>query len=509
MKCSFKFPHNLSILPIAAQLSSILSLALSGWASGEDPAPAAELTFAPAVATVAPSTVTVACLIPIEGQDKADWDSLTDDHRRIMRAKGAVIQVGAEVFRYIGHGSGFCVDAKGHFVTNNHVIDVPESDPTDRIQFAVCVGRRNVWHAAELVGRDPATDIAVIRAPDADAIPAKWGNSDNLQQGDIALAIGTPEDLDLRQTVTLGVISATSRSVGGLLYEDFIQTDASINSGNSGGPLINLRGEIIGVNQSIRLGEVTTGSGDAAKSGDGSALRSEGNIGLAFSVPSNLAKHVAGELIAHGRVRRGFLGVKLAATVARVGGVDAVGVKIEDVLPKTPAHNGGLQKGDTILAFDGHPVSSVQRFHLAVSLMPPESRVGLSLQRDGKTIERQVTLGDLGTTRYSAIGFDPTTQEPPELEGVELAVVEGPEDGEVVVVARVNAGCPAALAGLKAPSIIVAVGGVRVKSPTEFEQAASTTVQGEHLLLTVRQITKRSIGEPKEISIPITKSKNQ
>lgn len=493
---------------IFAQTAFGLAIGFSGTASiaqnstqDKDGTPSMDwsrITFAKSVKAAAPSTVTVVCLSPFQGEDLETWNQLTEEHHRILGNAHSAISLDGTWYSPVSHGSGFVIDKEGHIVTNNHVV---ESD--EEVHYAVSVGTDESWHKATLIGRDPSTDIAVLRLDAIRPEPIAWGDSEALEQGDLVLAIGTPRGLHLRQTVTLGVVSATGRAIDDLRYEDYIQTDASINGGNSGGPLINLKGEVIGVNQSILLGMITTGDGSAARMGDGSPLRSDGNIGLGLAVPSNLARSVARELIDHGRVRRGFLGVKLgdAATDSSQFGAS---VRVTDVLPGTPAEQAGMKAGDLLISLDGKAVDSVRTFHLAVSMKAPSTKARISLIRNRKPVEVEATLADLAETRYAAIGFDPTSHEPVNLDGIEIQSVSNGYD-EALVVARVRTGSQAEKAGLTAPSMLAAVAGVPVTTFEEFSAVAATSVQDGHLLLSVRPLSRKGLGETAHISLPVQK----
>ena len=460
------------------------------------------LSFADAVKSAAPSTVTIVTGRPLSESKQRVWDRMNDQQRKALIQEQEVIKIGSNWLEPVGHGSGFIVDDKGSIVTNNHVVAVIDSHP--EVTFGVSVGRENLWRPATIVGRDPSTDLAVVDiASDASLKPVSWGDSEALQQGDVVLAIGTPRELQLKQTVTMGIVSATGREIGGLRYEDFIQTDASINSGNSGGPLINVKGEVVGVNQSIVLGDITSSDGSSAQGPSGDRLRVNGNIGLGMAIPASLARKIADELIQHQRVRRGYLGVKLEEVSDETGGSTFSSLQVTDLLPDSPAAQAGVKPGDDLLMFNNRAVSSMRAFHLQVSLTEPGTKAALSVLRKGEPVTLNVVLGDLAKTRYAAIGFDPTTREFPDLEGVELQQIRHPVLGQGIVIARLDASSPAARAGVRAPALIIAVAGVEVSSAEEFKSAVQTTVQGGYLLLTVKEIRPRGMGNQMDVSIPV------
>ncbi len=268
-------------------------------------------------------------------------------------------------------GSGVIVDAeKGYILTNNHVIDKAEE-----IEVTLLDGRKL---KAKIVGTDPATDVAVIqvKAKNISALPL--ADSDRLRVGDFVVAIGNP--FGLGQTVTSGIISALGRTGLGIEgYEDFIQTDASINPGNSGGALVNLRGELVGINTAI-------------------FSQSGGNIGIGFAIPINMAHEVMQQLIAHGRVERGMLGVQvqdLTPELAQAFDIpNRKGVVISAVIPGSAAEKAGLKPGDIIVAINGRPVEDSADVRNTIGLIRVGSGVKLTILRDGKERIIHATIGE-------------------------------------------------------------------------------------------------------------------
>jgi serine protease Do len=276
-----------------------------------------------------------------------------------------------------GIGSGFVFDDRnGYILTNNHVVASGEF-------WKVRLADKREFDA-KLVGTDPQTDVAVLKVEPTNLTAATLGNSDELEVGDWVLAVGSPFGL-LEQSVTAGIISAKGRRGFGLNnYEDFLQTDAAINQGNSGGPLVNLNGEVVGINTAI-----------ISKSG--------GYQGIGFTIPINQAKHIATKLIKGGSVVRGWMGVqvnKLKPTDAKEFDVPAgEGVSVEAVVLRGPAHRAGLLPGDVLMEVNGKPVKSPNDIHDAVADMEPGSQVKLLVHRKDdkeqtvKTVDLKMVVG--------------------------------------------------------------------------------------------------------------------
>jgi len=266
-------------------------------------------------------------------------------------------------------GSGVIIDAeKGYVITNNHVID-----KADKITVTLQDGQ-NV--EAKLVGSDKNTDIALIKINNGHLIELPKGNSDLLQVGDYVVAIGSP--FGLGQTVTSGIVSALGRSSLGIEgYEDFIQTDASINPGNSGGALVNLQGELIGINTAI-----------VGPSG--------GNVGIGFAIPINLANQIVNQIIQYGNIQRGQLGIQmqdLTPALAKAFGIDQQhGAVVAGIIPGSAADKAGLQRGDVIIAVNGQALDSSTKLRNRVALMQVGDVVNLDILRDGKEINLKARI---------------------------------------------------------------------------------------------------------------------
>ncbi|MDZ7853396.1 MAG: Do family serine endopeptidase [Halomonas sp.] len=272
-------------------------------------------------------------------------------------------------------GSGVIVSDVGYVLTNHHVIR-----GADQIQVALRDGRETL---AEVIGTDPESDLAVLRI-DLDSLPVmKLTDTTRIAVGDVALAIGNP--FGVGQTVTMGIISATGRSHLGLnAYEDFIQTDAAINPGNSGGALVNAEGALVGINTAI-------------------FSRSGGSQGIGFAIPTNLARNILDELVTHGRVIRGWMGVEAQELnqelAASFGLQTPAGVIIAGVVPNGPADRAGLQPGDVLLEVDGKPVLDPRRTMSDIAAMAPGTQLPLTIVRGGERRELTIELGERPTPK--------------------------------------------------------------------------------------------------------------
>jgi serine protease Do len=270
-------------------------------------------------------------------------------------------------------GSGVFVSADGLIVTNNHVIEHAR-------QISITTSEKKRLRAT-LVGTDPVTDIAVIRVSGGGFPSVPWGDSSKAAVGEYVLAIGNPYQLS--QTVTMGIISATGRSNVGIVdYEDFIQTDAAINPGNSGGALVNVRGELIGINTAIYS-------------------QSGGYQGIGFAVPANLAREVMGQLVAHGKVARGFVGITRIANVTdenagELGLREAKGVIVLELLRRSPAQRAGLAPGDVIVAVDGQPLDDSADLRHLLARLKVGTDLTLKVFRDARPLTVTIHVGEAG-----------------------------------------------------------------------------------------------------------------
>ena len=351
-------------------------------------------------------------------------------------------------------GSGFIIDPRGYVLTNNHVV-------TNASDITVTLEDKRTFKA-KVVGSDAETDVAVIKI-DGDHLPAvPLGDSDKIRVGDWAIAIGNPLGV-LRGSVTVGVISARGRSgldiFGGTpQFQDFIQTDASINFGNSGGPLCNIRGEAIGINTAIN----------------------PNGQGIGFAIPMNLAKHVADQLIAHGSVKRAMLGVMLAELTPEIaegfGLPTTDGVLIERVFPGSPADRAGIKRNDVIVAFDGEPVTTREKFRLKVADTPTGKKVPIVVLRDGKRIPLTVGLTDRDETVLAQNANPPSPSELPQAKapnGLSVRELTSEEKANLrisggVMVTDVENGSAADDAGLQTGDVIEEIGGKPVAGSASF-----------------------------------------
>jgi serine protease Do len=304
-------------------------------------------------------------------------------------------------------GSGVIVSEDGYILTSNHVIE-----NADDIQVELVAGAK---HTAKIVGTDPETDTAVIKIEATGLPAATLANSDKLEVGDIALAIGNP--FGIGQTVTMGIISATGRGELGIVaYEDFIQTDAAINMGNSGGALVDAQGRLIGINTAI-------------------LSRTSGNQGIGFAIPINMGRMVMERLITEGKVTRGYLGVSLQPLdpelAERLEVKDQRGALVTEVAEGTPAAEAGFKPGDLVTEFNGRKVADYRQLRLMVSQTKPKTKASFKIWRDGKERTVNVTLAELPSQRELAgmmrrPGGAPGAQanQPETLEGVEVADLE-------------------------------------------------------------------------------------
>ncbi len=270
-------------------------------------------------------------------------------------------------------GSGFIIDEEGIVVTNNHVIEGAED-------IVVQVNGEKKFNA-KVIGADPLSDIAVLKIESKEKfITVRFGDSDKARIGDWVIAIGNP--FGLGGTVTSGIISARNRSIGLSRYEDYIQTDASINSGNSGGPLFDMNGDVIGINTAI--------------------LGRSGNVGIGFSIPSNSAKIVIDQLIEFGETKRGWLGVRIQDVTKEIAEVEKLdeprGALVASVAPNSPSEKAGVKSGDIILEFNGEKINQMKELPIIVARTEVGKKVKVKIWRNKKEIIKTITLGRLETS---------------------------------------------------------------------------------------------------------------
>ena len=294
-------------------------------------------------------------------------------------------------------GSGFIIDEKGLVVTNNHVIE-------DAEDIVVQVNGEKKFKA-KVIGADPLSDIAVLQIETKQKfIPVKFGDSDKARIGDWVIAIGNP--FGFGGTVTSGIISARNRSLGLSRYEDYIQTDASINSGNSGGPLFDMRGDVIGINTAI--------------------LGRSGNVGIGFSIPSNSAKIVIDQLIEFGETKRGWLGVRIQDVTKEIAEVEkldeARGALVASVAANSPSEKAGVKAGDIILEFNGEKIKEMKELPIIVARTEVGKKVEVKIWRNKKEITKTITLGRLETSEDFKITEKKEPQKEIEIDNLKISV---------------------------------------------------------------------------------------
>ncbi|HSC46835.1 MAG TPA: DegQ family serine endoprotease [Gammaproteobacteria bacterium] len=356
-------------------------------------------------------------------------------------------------------GSGVIVDAdKGYILTNNHVVE-----NADKITVTL-YDNRSV--EAKVVGKDPETDVAVlqVKADNLTAIPL--ANSDALQVGDYVVAIGNP--FGLKHTVTAGIVSALGRAgIEDGKYENFIQTDASINPGNSGGALVDLSGNLVGINTAI-----------LSKGG--------GNIGIGFAIPINMAKTVMDQIVKYGKVERGVRGItiqNLTPEIAKQLGVSQPsGVVVNQVLPGSAADKAGLKPGDVIVSVDGQPVGSNSELQSVIGVMRVGTTVSLGVVRNGKSMTLQATISKAGAGEEAGSAKS-------ESHGLHVAELDkgSPLYGKVqgVVVTGVDPDSDAAYVGIQEGDVVVAVNRQPIKSVAEFQKLVGASK--ESLVVSIRR----------------------
>ena len=294
-------------------------------------------------------------------------------------------------------GSGFIIDEKGIVVTNNHVIEGAED-------IVVQVNGDKEFKA-KVIGADPLSDIAVLQIETKEKfIPVKFGDSDKARIGDWVIAIGNP--FGFGGTVTSGIISARNRSIGLSRYEDYIQTDASINSGNSGGPLFDMYGDVIGINTAI--------------------LGRSGNVGIGFSIPSNSAKIVIDQLIEFGETKRGWLGVRIQDVTKEIADVEkldeARGALVASVAQNSPSAKAGVKEGDIILEFDGQKIQEMKELPMIVAKTKVGKKVKVKIWRNKKEIIKTIILGRLETSEDFKVAEKEIPEEDVTIENLKISV---------------------------------------------------------------------------------------
>jgi serine protease Do len=372
-------------------------------------------------------------------------------------------------------GSGFIIDPQGYVVTNNHVVG--EADTV------TVIFQDDTKHPAKIVGRDPKTDLALLKISTDKPLPyVTWGDSDQAKVGDWIIAVGNP--FGLGGTVTTGIVSARGRDIHSGPFDDFLQLDAAINRGNSGGPTFNQQGQVIGINTAIY-------------SPNG------GSVGIGFAIPSNLAKKVTQQLRDHGKVDRGWLGVQIQQITPEIA--NSIGLKsdhgaiVADVTPNSPAAKAGIKQGDVILKYNGHEIDKLHDLPLLVADTQANSKVDMTVWRNGKEQQLQTNVGQMPSDTRQVASNDQGNSEPRATAdrasalGLQLATLDQQTrqrlhlKGNVkgVVVTKVASDSQAGQLGIEPGDVIVAINQQPVTTPTEAAQKLKQAQQSgdKNLLL--------------------------
>jgi serine protease Do len=432
--------------------------------------------FAPVVKKVLPAVVTISSTkiskIPAESFPQFPDNPMFRQFFGDDFSRGFNIPRQVPRERERGLGSGVVMTPDGYILTNNHVVDGAST-------VTVTLADKREFKAT-VVGADPKSDIAVLKINASDLPCITVGDSSKVQVGDYALAVGNP--FGVGKTVTMGIVSATGRSHLGIEdYEDFIQTDAPINPGNSGGALVNDRGELIGINTAII------------------AHGSEGNQGIGFAIPVNMARNVMEQIVEHGKVSRAYLGIipqDITPDMAKqFGEKEARGALVADVSPNSPAQKSGVERGDIILEVNGKPVTDSNELRMNISLMQPGSQANLKVLRNGSEHDINVTLGTLPTERTAANSDENNNGSAKSaLAGVSVQNLDAdtasdlgvPANTKGVVVTDVDPSSEAAEAGLRRGDVIQEVNRQPVSNTAEFERAIRNSKESKPLLLVNR-----------------------
>ena len=379
-------------------------------------------------------------------------------------------------------GSGFIIDEKGIVVTNNHVIDGAED-------IVVQVNGEKKFNA-KVIGADPLSDIAVLQLDTKEKfIPVKFGDSDKARIGDWVIAIGNP--FGLGGTVTSGIISARNRSIGLSRYEDYIQTDASINSGNSGGPLFDMNGDVIGINTAI--------------------LGRSGNVGIGFSIPSNSAKIVIDQLIEFGETKRGWLGVRIQDVTKEIAEIENLdeprGALVASVAQNSPSEKAGVKAGDIILEFNGERIQEMKELPIIVARTEVGKKVKVKIWRNKKEITKTITLGRLETSEDFKVAEKNTPLKEQKIESLKITVRELskediktrnlPNQTSGLVITQIDNNSPLANS-IEVNSIILEAQKKKIKSSDDLNQAVKKVLESNQktILLVIynSQNQRRYIG---------------
>lgn len=451
-------------------------------------------SFADLVERVSPAVVSVTAEEVMKGGAQPGLDDMPDAFRDFFRRFGGPGMVQPQPQRKAtSMGSGFIIDKSGYIVTNNHVID-----GATKITVKLPDGRS---FTAKLVGTDPATDVALLKVTSEKPLPTvEFGNDRSLRVGDWVVAVGNP--FGLSNTVTAGIVSSIGRDIGNAdqPYTDFIQIDAPINRGNSGGPTFDLRGQVVGMNSMI-------------------FSPSGGSVGIGFAIPSSTIKDVVAALKAHGRVARGWLGVQIQPVTpeiaASLGVKDPKGALVATVMPDSPAARGGLRQGDVILSVNGKEVNDAHDLTRRVASLPAGKSAAFSVLRDGSQQNISVTIGAKKDTQVASAAQgeqdDAASFTTGKAMGLGLSALTPEvrraynldENVQGVVITKVDPDSNAAEQGLQAGDVVVSVRNKAVHTPADVEKnvAAAHTAGLKSVLLLVS-----SGGASHFVAVPLSKT---
>jgi len=427
--------------------------------------------FGPLVAKVKPAVVQIATVSQAQGEDGQDLQQMMPDlpppFRDMFRHR---FGEGGPMREQRALGSGFIIDPAGYIVTNNHVVDGARE-----VSVTLTDGNK---YKAKVIGRDPKTDLALVKIDAGHNLPyVAFGDSDKAQEGDWVIAVGNPYGLG--GTVTAGIISAHGRNINSGPYDDFLQIDAPINRGNSGGPTFNLQGQVVGVNTAIY-------------SPNG------GSVGIGFAIPSNVAKTVVASLQSSGRVTRGWLGVEIqqmTPEMASALGLDRErGALVAGVQPDSPAAKAGLRVGDVITGYAGKPVNSLQNLTTAVADTKIGSSAPIEIIRDGKSVTVTATIAQLKDEQQASAGSNGQARR-----GAGPAA--GTAGSETAIGLRLAALNQSARQRFDIPRDVK---GVVVLDTDPNSNAADQGVQAGDI---IEQVNNKAVSQPKDVTAQVAQAR--
>jgi serine protease Do len=371
----------------------------------------------------------------------------------------------------MAQGSGFIISADGYVVTNNHVVQ-----DADQVKVKLRDGKE---YTADVIGTDPKTDLALIKIKDATNLQYVQFSKEEPRVGDWVVAVGNP--FGLGGTVTTGIISARGRDIGSGPYDDFLQIDAAINRGNSGGPAFNLAGDVVGINTAI-------------------FSPSGGSVGIGFAIPASTAESIVESLRSNGAVTRGWLGVQIQPVTEDIaeslGLAEAKGAIVADVTDGSPAAAAGFKTGDTVLKVDGQDVTDSRDLARKVAAIAPGKTVGVAIVRDGKPMTVEVKIGVMpGEDRMASAAAG--TAKPSSLDALGLTLAPAP-DGGGVQITEVAPDSAAAERGLRPGDVILEVAGRDVHGPGDVREALEAESRERVLMLVKSGDQQRFIALPVE-----------